>query len=374
MEQRVKEKIKFRDLCPVRLIVTLTALLTAAFYYLFRGNTVLMEWVYYSVTKPCHAFVSKLCGYVSFSVAELIVAVAIIFAIVYIIVSIILLLFKKKKKKRVYITLLTLVMLASLFWSGFSVLWGVCYYVPSFADRSGLDDGPVSVSDLIAVTEYFAAAAGEYGENVVRGENGVFAVSREDILDRSAENFRGASALFPFLEGEELRPKAIAFSKVLSAMNFTGFFFPLTGEANLNVDSPICMLPATAEHELSHQRGIAEEQEANFIAVLACMESEDKDFAYSGALMAYIYLGNALYSADYDAWQEVRCTLSDYVVADLSDINSYWAKYSDTSVKKASDKVYEAFLQSNGQELGLKSYGACVDLLVNYYYPLCYTD
>jgi len=265
-------------------------------------------------------------------------------------------------------------MLASLVWSGFCVLWGVCYYVPSFTDRSGLSDGAVSVEELRAVTEYFAATANEYGEEVERDEDGVFAVSRDDILDRAAEVFDGASALFPFLDGEALRPKPISFSKVLSMMNFTGFFFPLTGEANLNMDSPACMLPSTAEHELSHQRGVAEEQEANFIAVLACMESGDSDFAYSGALMAYIYLGNALYSADYEAWQEVRSTLSDAVTADLASINAYWAAYSDTTVKKVSDKVYETFLQSNGQELGLKSYGACVDLLVNYYYPVTEAD
>ena len=29
--------------------------------------------------------------------------------------------------------------------------------------------------------------------------------------------------------------------------------------------------------------------------------------------------------------------------------------------------VYEGFLQSYEQTLGLRSYGACVDLLVNYY-------
>jgi hypothetical protein len=38
-------------------------------------------------------------------------------------------------------------------------------------------------------------------------------------------------------------------------------------------------------------------------------------------------------------------------------------------VYKVSNSAYESFLQGNGQTLGLKSYGACVDLLVNYYYP-----
>ena len=37
-------------------------------------------------------------------------------------------------------------------------------------------------------------------------------------------------------------------------------------------------------------------------------------------------------------------------------------------MQEASNTVYEGFLHSYDQELGLKSYGACVDLLVNYYY------
>ena len=37
-------------------------------------------------------------------------------------------------------------------------------------------------------------------------------------------------------------------------------------------------------------------------------------------------------------------------------------------MQKVSNTVYEGFLHSYDQTMGLKSYGACVDLLVNYYY------
>ena len=63
-----------------------------------------------------------------------------------------------------------------------------------------------------------------------------------------------------------------------------GFFFPFTGEANLNVDSPECLLPATIAHELAHVRGVAPEQTANFVAILACDTSGDPLYAYSGYL------------------------------------------------------------------------------------------
>jgi tetratricopeptide (TPR) repeat protein len=84
-------------------------------------------------------------------------------------------------------------------------------------------------------------------------------------------------------------------------------------------------------------------------------------------------LGNALYRADHAAWEEISAELSEDVVRDLSARNAYWRQF-ETPVQKASNTVYEGFLHSYDQTLGLKSYGACVDLLVNYYCELSLTQ
>ena len=65
------------------------------------------------------------------------------------------------------------------------------------------------------------------------------------------------------------------------------------------VDSHI---PFNIAHETAHGLGIGPEAECNFAAWLACKDSEDVRFRYSGWLLAYIYASNALYSADYEAW------------------------------------------------------------------------
>jgi len=127
------------------------------------------------------------------------------------------------------------------------------------------------------------------------------------------------------------------------------------------------MLPSTCAHEIAHQRGIAPEDEANFVAVLACMQSDDIEFKYSAALLAYVHLGNALYSVDRDAHAEVYYTLNDAVHADLEMNSLYWDKY-ETKTAEVSEAVYTGFLQSHGETLGMRSYGACVDLLVAHYY------
>ena len=133
------------------------------------------------------------------------------------------------------------------------------------------------------------------------------------------------------------------------------------------MDFPTALFPSTVAHELAHQRGVAKEQEANFVAVLACLEDGSPEQVYSAALLAYIHLGNALYSADREAWAEVYGGLSETVKGDFAADRAYWKQF-ETPVREASNTVYEGFLQSYDQDLGLKSYGACVDYLVNYYY------
>ena len=134
----------------------------------------------------------------------------------------------------------------------------------------------------------------------------------------------------------------------------------------MNTDFPAALFAATTAHELAHQRGVAKEQEANFCAVLASLEYGDPDYCYSACMLAYTHLGNALFGADREAWEEVYGMLSEPVLRDFAASRDYWARFR-TPVQTVSNTVYEGFLHSYDQELGLKSYGACVDLLVNYY-------
>lgn len=368
MEEKTFKKSAVRELAPVRLIICALSLVLISVGYILRGHAEKMRWVYYHVSRPYHTFMARLCAHTELSAAELFYAVAAAFLAVYIITQIIRLIKRPNKGHRVYITLITLGMICLLFWASYSYLWTPYYYAPTFSQQAGIDDGAISEDRLRIVTEYFAALSNKYAGEVERDGNGVYKADRGSILDRAAGVYSNAAGKWSFLAGDELRPKGIICSKVMSLTDFTGFFFPLSGEANLNMDSPAVMLPSTAEHELSHQRGIGKEQECNFIAVAACMDSGDADFEYSGALMAYIYLGNALYSTDKAAWKEVYSTLSDDVRRDLKYNDDYWTAYENTFIYKISNSAYESFLQGNGQTLGMKSYGACVDLLTNYYY------
>ena len=365
--EKTAHKKNLRRLAPVRLGITLLCLLAVALIYALRVDGGAMLWVYEHVTHPYHLFMSKLCSHFAFSAAELVYAAAILGLAAYLLWCVYRLIRFPEKLWQLYRLVLTLAMAGAIFWAGLNVMWTPCYYAPGFAEQSGVDDGPLELEELETVARWFAALASEYADEVARDENGAYIADRESVLDRAAEVFEGAEALYPFLDGAPLRPKPIYFSRIMSYLDFTGFFFPMTGEANLNMDSPVFLLPSTSQHEIAHQRGVAMEQECNFVAVLSCLESEYADFRYAGAALAYIYLGNALAGADYEAYTEIYYSLSDTVRADFKAQSAYWDEFRDSAAQKASNTMYDSFLKSNGQELGMQSYGACVNLLVHYY-------
>ncbi|MCI9443432.1 MAG: DUF3810 domain-containing protein [Oscillospiraceae bacterium] len=259
--------------------------------------------------------------------------------------------------------------LACLFLTAYGLYcvgWGVNYYADGFQEKSGVYAQPVTVDELERVALLFSGKLNETAGLVARDADGVFAVDRDVIFAASTRVYKNISKEFPFLARADRVPKKMLFSRLFSAMNFTGFYSPYTGESNLNVDSPACLLPANIAHELAHQRGIASEQECNFLAIAAATASDDAAYQYSGYLMGYIQLSNALYRADRDRWAAVYGTLPETAVADLRYHSDYWAQF-DGVTAAVSTKLYDTALRSYGQTAGIQSYGTVVDLLVAYY-------
>ncbi|MBR2132408.1 MAG: DUF3810 domain-containing protein [Oscillospiraceae bacterium] len=265
-----------------------------------------------------------------------------------------------------YSGLLSLACLCLSVWGFYCTMWGINYYADGFQEKSSIYAQPVAVDELERVTLYFVQQLGVYADQVERDERGVFAETRDSIFSYSTEVYKNAAKEFPFLERQDRVPKKMVFSRLFSAMNFTGFYTPFTGESNLNVDSPACLLPANISHELAHQRGIASEQECNFLAILAATTCENVVYRYSGYLMGYIHLGNALYRADRERWEQVYALLPETVLADLRYQSAYWEQFEGVTAT-VSKKIYDSTLKSYGQEDGIQSYGTVVDLLVTYY-------
>lgn len=338
-------------------------------HLLTRRSYAFNRWLSTFFVRPVHRALSRVTALVPFSVAEALIGLAAVGVVVYIIISVTRLIKRPDRGGQVYIIILTLASSALAVYAGFCLLWGVYYYGDDFAAQSGLKSEPVSVQELQTVTAYFASLCNDYAEAVARDESGCCATDRAAVLAKSPEVYAETARRYPCLAAPAVRAKGVFFSRVMSYTDFTGFFFPFTAEANVNLDFPPALFAATVAHELAHQRGVAKEQEANFCAVLSSLDYGDPDYCYSACLLAYTHLGNALHDADNKAWRAIYDTLSEPVLRDFAASRAYWQQF-ETPVQSVSNVVYENFLYSYDQNLGLRSYGACVDLLVNFFYPI----
>lgn len=336
-------------------------------FVLARSHRSWMNALARQVTTPLRRAVGSVCYRAPFSVMEALCILLVLFTVCYLLTAAVRIVRGRGRRlRRAYGAVLGAVCVGLTIYAGFCFLWGVNYYTDSFQDLSGIRAEPVAQEDLQKVTQYFASRLAETADRVPR-EDGLFAVPRSQILQEAPQVYQNLTKQFPFLAFDDAVPKAVHFSRVMSRLDFTGIYCPFTGESNLNVDSPACLLPSTAAHELAHQRAVASEQECNFLAILASTTCGYEDYAYSGYLLGYIHLGNALYRADREAWKAVYASLPEDVRADLTDNNDYWAQFADSTVKKASNQVYDRFLKGYGETAGLQSYGTVVDMLVAYY-------
>jgi len=353
-------------LCPAAHVIALLGGGVVAVFLALRHDRALMQALSAKLVQPLHRALARLTALVHFSLAEWLYAVFIAGTLFYIAAEGILLIARREHLKRLYRLIVRLAALGLGVYALFCLLWGVYYYGDDFIARSGLEAAQISAEDLELVTLYFADRLNEYSDTIPRDEGRLCRTDRDAVLERSPAVFRAAAEKYPCLDGPDVPAKGMFFSRIMSIIDFTGFFCPFTAEANVNMDFPEALFAATVAHELSHQRGVAKEQEANFVAVLASLESGDADYCYSACMLAYVHLGNALAGVNSNALRMIYSGLNEGVKADLLANNAYWAQF-ETPVQAVTNTVYEGFLQSYGQALGMRSYGACVDLLVNYY-------
>ncbi|MCR1840168.1 DUF3810 domain-containing protein [Murimonas intestini] len=241
---------------------------------------------------------------------------------------------------------------------------GINYKKASFSRQNNLFTREYTKNELADLCRKLTEDVNYWAPMVARNEDGV-AVEGSGLKKEAVNAMKSLSQSYKDLQGYYPRPKKLLVSDILSVQKTSGIYSPFTIEANYNSDMTAFNLPFTACHELSHLRGYMQEDEANFIAYLACMSSDSPDFKYSGSLLAWIYTTNVLYRTDADLYSQVRSSLLPDVEADLNANTMFWRQY-DGQIAKAASKVNDTYLKANGDSDGVSSYNRMVDLLVAY--------
>ncbi len=254
--------------------------------------------------------------------------------------------------------------LVSLIFFLFEANEDIYFYCTPFSVREGYGEGGYSTEDLAACCAWLAEEAGMYADLVERDADGIMVMSADaDERIRRAMTDLGTSC--GELSGWYPCAKPVFFSRLMSLTNMAGIYSAYTIEANYNREMTEYNHAFCAAHELSHLKGILQENEANFIAYLCCMRSAEADIRYSGLLSGWVYCGNELYKRDRDRWAEIYGTLDERCTADLHANNVFWAKFKG-KIADAAESFNDSYLKGRGQEDGTKSYDRVVDLIVSY--------
>lgn len=363
-----KIKSTLNKYCPLTAqFLIAVAVLSAVIHVASVNSSVFSDFINNTVGRFVRAVLAYLTGWIPFSLAETIVICLPAFFVAMIFLSVKL----SRIPSNVSIIRFFFYLLAAIafIYSVFACGFLPAYHGSPLNEKLGLERKRVSADELYATSE---AVRDELDKLVgdINYEYGSFSVMPYDlsemneILNSSYSSFCDKHDFIPDLKSNV---KCIMLSEPMTYTHISGVYSFFTGEANINVNFPDYTLPFTAAHEMAHQRGIAREDEANFVAFLVCLESEDVYVRYSGYMSIYEYLLSALYSADKDMYSEIVRGSSMKIRYEQNAYSLFFDKYRESVASDVSSTVNDTYLKSQGQSEGTKSYGTVVELAVSYY-------
>ena len=263
----------------------------------------------------------------------------------------------------------------------------ILYHASAFSQKYfGEDTKEHSLEEVFALYNDIAKQCNELAGQVLRdGEGNIMYPAGKNLPDmeeKAVEIMKQLGKSYPQLDGYYPRPKALLASDFMCQQYMQGYYFPFSMEANYNDVMYILNKPATMCHELAHLRGYIFEDEANFISYLACVQSDDVTFRYSGYMSVLPYVTNDLYQAmqtSPDRYAEAArktgiVKLDEQVLADdIFVTEEEWGRINgkaliDTeTVDEISDAFVDTTLKINGVSDGMVSYSRVVELLLQYY-------
>jgi len=239
----------------------------------------------------------------------------------------------------------------SFFYLWFFWGWGLNYHRPLVSERLQLEAREVEKSEFAP-----------FEETAVEELNRL-----QPLASRAPLNRESAAALaFDRVERVVLRidgtdwptthrvKRSLILEPWYVRAGIDGMFNPF-GHEPLVVEGPLPFeLPFVMSHEIAHARGVANEGEANLVALLATVASNDPRFQYSGWLELWRYF----------FFPPGQDRLNPAVLADLRAIDERVRARQVRFISKVQTAMLDAHLKANAVPEGVRSYGDFVALAI----------
>ena len=314
---------------------------------------------------------SFLTGWFPFSLFEIIVCSFVLYALFALVLCVILAVRRLKKRplrrwmKRCALAVpVTLAIVLQLF----ALTLAPCYNRESCAVPMGLDTVSVTEEDVFCALETVSGVLGKSAPLLEKNEAGEtvgkpLAAVKGDVK-RAADAF---AAAHPFLQAGGSEVKTFLSSPLMTYTHISGIYGFFTGEANVNVNYPHFIVTTTAAHESCHARGVAPENECNFLAAVMLMETSDPYLQYCGAAFVFDDLAAACRKIDRARTDAVLAKTDPAVFRDYAAYDRFFEPYRQNAASQIASGVNDGYLKSMGQAAGVASYSHVVRLLAAYF-------
>lgn len=305
-------------------------------------------------------FLRILFGWIPFSFGDLVYTTLVILAIRYIYKH-----WKSIKRKPLWF-LKDIVVVLSIVFFAFHLLWGMNYHRQPIKWKLGIDR-EYTVDELVELTQYIVIQTNQYQWELTGDTVSPVHIpySKKQIFAKTEEAYVNFAKQYPDFGYEHRSLKSSIYSVPLTFMGYGGYLNPFTNEAQVNGITPKFRLPTVSCHEVGHQLGYSAEGATNFIGFLVTSESHDPYFKYSAYHHALGYCLTDLFHKDEEQYNKIVAAINPGVKENFNELREFWEKY-ENPMEPVFKSVFNTFLKANNQKEGIKSYNAVVGLIINH--------
>lgn len=336
---------------------------------LIKWASLYPEWIENNYTYGLYPVISTvqryIFGWLPFSVGDLFYAFLLL-VIIYRTVQFFKLLFKKRLTRHYFIGALQQAIFFFLFvYAFFNLLWGLNYNRQGISYQLGIEVKQYSLADLDTLTGTLQNRLNEYAAQVTKAQRDLFN-KKKALFMEGTDAYRAASKQYPFLGYSPASVKPSLFSYAGNVLGFQGYYNPFSGEAQVNTTIPRFLEPFVTTHEIAHQLGYGKENEANFVAFLACRNYPSPVLKYSMYFDLYNYAIGEVFRRDTVMGKAFQQNIHPQVKIDLLELRSFFKKYKNP-IEPVVTWFYGHYLKANNQPGGKQTYNEVVAWLIAYY-------
>ncbi|MBI1344507.1 MAG: DUF3810 family protein [Terrimonas sp.] len=244
-------------------------------------------------------------------------------------------------------------------------LWGLNYSRQGIAKQLGITVRKYDIHSLDTLTDVLISRLNLYAGKVSDEQFDAFR-KKKTLFSLSTLAYEKARTNYPFLRYPPKSLKPSLYSYLGNYLGFQGYYNPFSGEGQVNTTVPSFLEPFVSCHEIGHQLGYARENEANFIAFLACKDYDNDLYRYSLYFDLYHYAVSEMYRIDSLQASTYEDKLAPLVKKHQQDYRDFYNRYRNP-VEPLITKLYGQYLKANNQPEGKRSYNLVIAWLIAYY-------